>query len=313
MKRRAVETVWLHATPRVKPRLTTGTPWSAAPITLSLPGIVRWISCQRSEACHGKCVLLSTSARSPRAPSRPIAVGVGAERLRAEPAVERAWIRPPRRASGACGGRLGGDDLVEEVGRAGAQAELVGAAVDVERRDRPHPALPAAGRVREPVPAGAPQVGVVARGEPRDRGADVPRRPVRRAPADEPLDRAHVLDALVEEVGLEVAVIPAEPARPARVHGHHDVGHPAQLVLRVCIAMAEAERPVVVRLHVGPAAGRPPHFCSVLLLGGIRCRRRSQHGECRRGPQDSPPHRRNPMRFMTPLRPVQPRLEGCRA
>ena len=242
------------------------------------------------------------------------AVGVGAER-RPGRAGGRRRADPSLRggASGACGGRLGGDDLGEEVARAGAQAELVDAAVDVQRRDRPHPALPAAGRVREPVPAGAPQVGVVAGGEPRDRGADDPRRPVRRAPADEPLDRAHVLDALVEEVGLEVAVIPAEPARPARVHGHHDVGHPAQLVLRVCVAMAEAERPVVVRLDVGPAAGRPPHLCSVLLLGGIRCRRRSQHGECRRGPQDSPPHRRNPMRFMTPLRPVQPRLEGCRA
>ena len=94
VKRRAVETVWLHATPRVKPRLTTGTPWSAAPITFSLPGIVRCTSYQRSEPCHGKCVLLSSSARSPLAPSRPM-----------PRPLEPSWSAPRRRLK-ACGSIL---------------------------------------------------------------------------------------------------------------------------------------------------------------------------------------------------------------
>ena len=40
VKRRAVETVWLQASPRVKPMLISGTPSRLAPATSSLPGMV---------------------------------------------------------------------------------------------------------------------------------------------------------------------------------------------------------------------------------------------------------------------------------
>jgi hypothetical protein len=41
VKRNAVETVWLHASPRVWPMSTTGTPKRLPPETSILPGIVR--------------------------------------------------------------------------------------------------------------------------------------------------------------------------------------------------------------------------------------------------------------------------------
>ena len=42
VKRRAVETVWLHASDFVWPISTIGTPNRLAPATSTLPGIVRW-------------------------------------------------------------------------------------------------------------------------------------------------------------------------------------------------------------------------------------------------------------------------------
>ena len=276
-----------------------------------------WISYQRSEPCHGKCVLLSSSARSPLAPSRPMPRPLeprfsGSRRRLKACGSTRAALAPAAR-------RLGGHDLVAEVGRAGAQAELVDAPVHVERRDRAHVA-PAPGIG----PSRALQIGVEAGGEALDRVAYGLRRAVRRLAARELLHRAHVLDALVEEVGLQVAVLGPEVARALRVDRDHDVGQLAQLILRVRVAVAEAQRPVVGRLDVGPAARRPPHLGAVALLGRLRGHWSGEHGQRRDGREDSPPHLANPMRshgptmphaemktcLTDPLRRVQARLEG---
>src|SRR4051812_18998185 len=116
--------------------------------------------------------------------------------------------------------------------------------------------------------AGLAQVGVDAGGEAAHALAHARGRAVGRAPPREPLDGLLVLDALVEEVGGEVVPGRAEAPRALRADGRDDVGQLPDLVARVGVAVAEAQRPEVARLDVRHAAGRAPDRGVVATLRG---------------------------------------------
>jgi hypothetical protein len=164
-----------------------------------------------------------------------------------------------------------------EVGR-------VHAAEDVLARDRLHPGLVAAGRVGTGAAAGLDlaHVAVVARGEALDQ-------------LDQRVGlllehgRHHVVrdHVLVEEVGVDVLRpadgaaerdlrVGAEVARALAAVGEEGVGHGAQVVLRLRIAVAVARAGPVVRLDV-----RHAHrgAADLGLVGGVLGRRRADRSD----------------------------------
>ena len=217
------------------------------------------------------------------AAARPVGadrVAVGAHPARAvERRAQGPGVEPRAGRRGARPGRGGGDQSAEQRLARGALAELVEAAVELAHGDRPDPGLPAAARVGETGTAGPAQVGVVAGDEAAHVRAHVGAGPVRIALPRQPLDHAGGVDAGEEEVGLEVVGLPAEVAvarvrpevaRSLRVDRGHDVGEATDLVARVGVAGAEAQRPVVARLDVRHAAGGAADLGRVAAVGGRR-------------------------------------------
>ena len=76
MNRNAVDTVWLQATDALCPMRISGTPYSDAPVTLILPGMVSCDWKNRSVPSHGKCGLPSSRPRWSLVPAEPIATAL---------------------------------------------------------------------------------------------------------------------------------------------------------------------------------------------------------------------------------------------
>src|SRR5437763_10223549 len=76
VNRNAVDTVWLHATDALWPMRISGTPYSDAPVTLILPGMVSCDWKKRSVPIHGKCGLPSSRPRWSLVPAEPIATAL---------------------------------------------------------------------------------------------------------------------------------------------------------------------------------------------------------------------------------------------
>jgi hypothetical protein len=210
--------------------------------------------------------------------------------------------------------RLRARDPLDRHARARQQRELVEAPVDVELGDRPHPRRAAAARVGQPVDPGLAQVVVVARHIAGDAGADLRPRAVRRRLLQQALDHPVVVQALEEEVRVEVvrpravaaarvAPVGAEVARALGAHGHVRLGDLAQVVLCERVAVAVAQALVGARLDVRDPVRRA---ADLDVWGGDRRRgAREQENE-----GDSEPHHRGksyrPRRADAPVTRVTP-------
>ncbi len=140
--------------------------------------------------------------------------------------------------------------------------ELVEAQVGRHLRDRAHPRLAAARRVRNVGrSADVVQVAVVAVHVAGDRVLRALLESQRRRLGEQLLDHARVDDLLVVEVGvevvrgdavgrLEVAAVRPEVARALRVDGHVVLGHRAQVVLGERVSEPVADASVGARLDV---------------------------------------------------------------
>jgi hypothetical protein len=236
-------------------------------------------------------------------------VASGDARAPARP--ERAQrVGRARRRSPSPPGRLGPRDLLDRTVGAHRQRQLVHAAVRRGGRDRPHPGLAAAPRVRHaPRPTDPAQVRVVA-------GHVTPHELPRggalalgRPPREQTLDHSGVDDPAPEQIGVEVGrpadepvrgLAGTEPPRPLGVHRDVVVGDRAEVVAREGVSVAVPEPAVARRLDVRDAVGRTPdHDALALGVVRLRCRR---PGEGREGHGGGDARR---SRFHVPT------LQGC--
>ena len=218
-------------------------------------------------------------------------LGAEAVCVRAQRRLERVELRAPERAAlalqrGACLAPRqwrGARDPLDRHPGAGEAAQLMEAAVDVDRPDGPHPARPLAARVGYAVDAGTAQVHVVAVDVAPDQLLHPRHWALGRWRGHQVLDDAGPVDALVEEVGLEVVVDAAVAREGPRavgpevaraLSGHRDVGvgDRADVVLRERVREPEAEPPEAVGRDVGDAIGRAPDRRSEALRLALPCR-----------------------------------------
>ena len=200
----------------------------------------------------------------------------------------------------AAGQRRRSGDSVDRDALAGQRGQLVEAPVDVHLVDRAHPRLAAARQVGELVHAGVAQVGVVAGDVAADTLLDLGQRARGRRLRQELLDDLRVVDALVEEVGVEVVdrrsvaleaprVVGPEEPRALGADGDVAVGDLAQVVLRERVRVAVGQAREVVRVDVrDPVRGAPDRHVHG-MRGGRRGKPCRDHDPCQ--DLDPSPHR----------------------
>ena len=193
--------------------------------------------------------------------------------------------------------RLG--DPIDGDAAARVLGQLVEALVDVHLGDRANPGLAGAGRIGDVRDPGLLQIAVVAGDVSLDHLLDLGLGPDRRLAGVDLLDRAPVLEALEEQVGVEIAEalgtlrVRAEPLRALGVAGQVGVGDHADVVGGKGVAVAEAE--VLVRvgldrrdplLVAGDLGLQPP---ALLGLRDRRCHDADrQRADDRRAPSPEP-------------------------